>query len=251
LTPLPTDLVHPSRQQTVFVAGGSGIIGQAICRYFGDRQWHVGIHYYRNHESANNTAQHIHDVGGTAELYQANIQDYSQCEAMLQTFHEQSHQCNVLIWAIGVSESQLLARTTPESWTTHITTNLTGCFQFLKASGAIFERQHHGSVILIGSLSGILGTVGQAAYAASKSGLIGLMKSVAKEWAPWHIRVNAIFPGWHASPLSKAAYSPEKNFDNHLLKNTPATTDVAKAVFELALMESMSGQIWNLDSRIW
>jgi len=251
LTPSHTQNIRPSPELTVFVAGGSGVIGKAICRYFGMHRWHVGIHYHHNYESARHTAQHIHDTGGTADLYQANVQNYTQCQNMTRHFQEHSQQYKVLIWAIGFSESQLLARTTPESWTNHLTTNLTGCYHLLKAAAPNFERQQYGSVVLIGSLSGVLGTTGQSAYAASKAGLIGLMKSVAKEWAPWNIRVNALFPGWQASPLSGTAESHERNLDNHLLKITPAITDVAKVVYDLALMESMSGQVWNLDSRVW
>ncbi|WP_447968180.1 SDR family NAD(P)-dependent oxidoreductase [Nitrospira sp. M1] len=251
LTQPPTHIVRPSRQQTVFVAGGSGVIGQAICRCFGQHQWQVGIHYHCNHESAEQISQAVHTAGGTATLYQANVQDHAHTRTMMQHFVEKHEQLDVLVWAVGIAESHLLARTSTESWTKHITTNLTGCFQLLKAAAPTFERQQHGSVVLIGSLSGVLGTSGQTAYATSKAGLMGLMKSVAREWAPWNIRVNAVFPGWHTSPLARAAYSHERIRDTHLLNNTPNTENVANMIYEVALTENLSGQIWNLDSRIW
>ncbi len=243
---MPTQEKTPS----VLVAGGSGILGGAICHWFGKHHWHVGIQYYRNNESATLVSQAIHKAGGTAISYQSNVQDDAQTQNMLQSFLEQHYQINVLIWTIGISESQLLMRTTTELWANHVNTNLTGCFRLLKAAAPIFERQQHGSVVIVGSLSGMQGSAGQAAYAASKAGLIGLMKSVAKEWAPWNIRVNAIFPGWHASPLSGTAFPTDAEKTNHLLKNTPTTEDVAKIVYELALMKSVSGQVWNLDSRM-
>lgn len=170
---------------------------------------------------------------------------------MVQHFVEQHKHLDVLIWSVGIAESHVLARTSTESWTTHITTNLTGCFQLLKATAPIFERQQHGSVVLMGSLSGDVGTTGQTAYATSKAGLMGLMKSVAREWAPWNIRVNAVFPGWHASPLTGTAYPQPGNREHHLFQDFLTTDDVAKAVYTLACMENMSGQIWNLGSRVW
>ncbi len=240
----------PKNASTVLVAGGSGVIGQASCRYFGKHRWHVGIHYHSNLESAKYTSKIIQDTGGTATVYKANVQAPSHTCSMVQRFIEHHERMDVLIWAIGIAQSQLLMRTTAESWNSHMLTNFTGCFQLLKAAAPIFERQQQGSVVIVGSLSGIQGTSGQAAYAASKAGLIGLMKSVAKEWAPWNIRVNAIFPGWHASPLSGTAFPKEAELQNHLLKNTPATEDIAKVVYDLALMKGISGQVWNLDSRI-
>ena len=76
------------------------------------------------------------------------------------------------------------------------------------------------------------------------------MKSVAKEWAPWNIRVNTIFPGWHRSPLSGKALSRADTLGSHVLTTRPAITDVAAAVYQLAAMEGISGQVWNMDSRV-
>ncbi|MGB0911291.1 MAG: SDR family NAD(P)-dependent oxidoreductase [Nitrospirales bacterium] len=243
-------MILSSCNSTVLVAGGSGVIGQTICRCFGKQHWHVGIQYSQNEQSARQTVQEIHEFGGNATLHKGNVQDHAQTHAMIECFIKEHERLDVLVWAIGISESQLLMRTTPDSWNNHIATNLTGCFNLLNAVAPIFEQQQHGSVVMIGSLSGTQGTMGQAAYAASKAGLIGLMKSVAQEWAPWNIRVNAIFPGWHASPLSGTVFPTDTELSNHLLKKTPDTEDVAKGVYDLARMKSVSGQVWNLDSRI-
>ncbi len=239
------------QSRCVFVAGGSGVIGKAISQHFGECQWHVGVHYHRNHESAEHTARVIHKAGGSVSLHQANVHNHTQIQTMIRLFLEQQKQLDVVIWAIGISESRLLARTTVESWSNQLITNLTGCFNLLQAVAPIFERQQHGSVIIVGSLSGIQGKTGQAAYAASKAGLIGFMKSVAKEWATWNVRVNVIFPGWHASPLAGTAYPGEADLSDHLLNGTPTAENIAKAAYHLAVMEGISGQVWNLDSRIW
>ena len=234
----------------ILVAGGSGVIGQAIAQEFGEHQWHVGVQYNQNYKAAQDTVRFIQTSGGTSTIYQANIQDLAQTQNMVQRFIEEHQQLHALIWAIGISESQLLVRTTSESWHKLMTTNLTGCFQLLKAAAPVFSRQRHGSVVLIGSFSGAQGKTGQTAYAASKAGLIGLMKSVAKEWAPWNIRINAVFPGWHRSPLSGKFFPHSEELESHVFKTTPAISDVAAAVYQLVTMEGISGQIWNMDSRV-
>ena len=139
----------------------------------------------------------------------------------------------------------------PESWADILSINLTGMFNVFKAVGPIFQHQHHGAVIIIGSLSSMLGSQGQTAYAASKAGLIGFMKTVAREWGGDNIRVNAIFPGWHTSPLSGTAFPDTSELDDHVLGKTTTPEAVAQAVYNLSQMNDVSGQIWNLDSRIW
>ena len=233
------------------VAGGSGVIGGAICHHFARYEWHVGIHYHVNQKSAEQTYQHIFDHGGSAKLYQANIQDPQKSQDLIQNFTDTHEQLNTLIWAIGTAKSQLLTKISQDSWTDQLETNLTGCFNLLKAAAPIFEQQQQGSVVIVGSLSSMQGSAGQSAYATSKAGLIGLLKTVAKEWAPWNIRVNMVFPGWQSSPLSGEAFPDDAKLKSHLLRRTPEIKDIAKAVYDLALLENISGQIWNLDSRIW
>ena len=246
---LETDPLYPKR--TILIAGGSGVIGRAMCHHFARHDWHVGIHYHDNQKSAEQTFKNILRMDGTAKLYQANIQDPRETRDLIQNFTDTHGQLNTLVWAIGTAKSQLLVKTSMDSWTDHLETNLTGCFNLLKAAAPIFQKQQQGSVVIVGSLSSIQGSAGQSAYASSKAGLIGLLKTVAKEWAPWNIRVNMIFPGWHSSPLSGDAFPDQTELESHLFRRTPAIENIAKAVYELALLKDVSGQTWNLDSRIW
>jgi 3-oxoacyl-[acyl-carrier protein] reductase len=103
----------------------------------------------------------------------------------------------------------------------------------------------------VGSLSGEQGVAGQAAYAASKAGLLGLMRTAAREWGAFNIRVNGIFPGWHLSRLSEPGWHSVMEHRIHTLHRTPSLKDVANSVYHLALSPGTSGQVWNLDSRIW
>ena len=240
-----------SQAPSVLVFGGSGVIGNQVCQKFGKEQWKVCLHYYSNRTLGEQTAQAIQEHGRKVALDRANVQYPQEIDHLVKSFIAQVGRLDVLVYAVGLGTNRLLARTTSESWTDLLTVNLTGCFYVLKSVGPIFEQQQDGTVIILGSLSSFMGSSGQAAYAASKAGLIGLMKTAAREWGGYNIRVNAIFPGWQASPLSGTAFPDSTELDDHVLGRTSSPEEVAKAVYQLSQMKDVSGQVWNLDSRIW
>lgn len=235
----------------VIVFGGSGIIGGAIATAFGQHGWTVGIHYHHHQLAAKDTATTVHEAGGKGFLYQADVADFSQVHTAVQDFLLTHRTIDVLIWAVGVGSSTLLIKTSPENWIRTIQTNLTGAYHVLKAIAPVFEQQKDGVVILVGSLSAEQGREGQAAYAASKAGLLGLMRTAAQEWGDWNIRVNVIFPGWHRSALSEPGLHSAMELHSHTLNRPPSLAYVATSVYHLALSPDISGQVWNLDSRIW
>lgn len=238
-------------RSNVMVFGGSGVIGGAIATVFGRQGWRVGLHYHRHHTVAKETASMITKAGGESHLYQADVTNSVQIQAILQEFIQSHHSLHVMVWAVGMGSSKLLLKTSPEEWTRILHTNLTGAFTVLKAMAPIFKQQLNGAVILVGSLSAEQGVAGQAAYAASKAGLGGLMYSVAKEWGAFNIRVNMVFPGWHLSRLSKPGWDAAMEPRNHTLHRTPSLQHMATSIYHMAVSPDTSGQIWNLDSRIW
>ena len=233
------------------VFGGSGVIGGAIAKAFGQKGWMVGIHYHQHQAAAVEIGATVKNAGGKSHLYQADVTNPSQVRNVLQDFVRSHGSLHVLVWAVGAGSSLLLIKTSPEDWTQTLRTNLTGAYHVLHAIAPIFARQKDGSVILVGSLSGEQGLAGQAAYAASKAGLVGLMQTAAQEWGSFNIRVNVIFPGWHLSPLSKSGLPLAMEHHTHTLHRTPSLTYVATSVYHLAVSPDTSGQVWNLDSRIW
>ena len=244
------DKCTKDKHSSILVFGGSGVIGRAIAKEFGQQGWSVGIQYCRNQSSAEETATVIKKTNELVRLYQANVDSPSQISKLFQTFVEDFESLTLLVWAIGIAPAKLLIRTTSNEWTQTLQTNLTGAFHVLKKAGLIFEKQRDGAVVFIGSLSSEHGLSGQTAYAASKAGLMGLMRSTAREWGNWNIRVNAIFPGWHSSPLSNSGINSALAHHTHVLNQTPSLKSVAANVYHLASTPSISGQIWNLDSRI-
>ena len=239
-----------NKATNILILGGSGVIGSAIAKEFGQRGWSVGIHYCQNLASATTIASTMEQSTKKAVLYQMDVNDPFQIKALFQSFLLDHGSLTLLVWAIGIAPSKLLIKTTSEEWDQTLRTNLTGAFYVLKEAGQIFERQRYGAVVLIGSRSGEQGMPGQAAYAASKAGLIGLMRSAAREWGNLNIRINAIFPGWHSSPLAEPGRNFSMAHQTHILNRAPSLESVATNVYHLAENLDISGQIWDLDNRI-
>ena len=235
----------------VLIFGGSGTLGKAMAMEFAKHGWTVGVHYHQNSTQAKKTVSAIKGNGGAGFLYQADVTNPHQVKFLMQKFIQDHGHLHVAIWSVGRTISQLAVKTTSSAWQDIIQTNLTGAFHVLKEVGAIFEEQRKGAIILIGSLSGQQGTAGQTAYAGSKAGLIGLMKTAAREWGDFNIRVNVIFPGWISSPLSESYFDSVLRQTPHTLQRTPSLEHIARTVYHLALAEDTSGQVWNLDSRLW
>jgi 3-oxoacyl-[acyl-carrier protein] reductase len=186
--------------------------------------------------------------GGDAAAYQADIQDAGQVASMVEALLHRWERLDTMICNAGSASSRLLLRLDRAEWTSVIETNLTGTFHCLKAAAVPMLERGQGSLIVIGSFSSLHGRAGQAAYAASKAGLIGLVKTAAREWGPRNVRVNLVFPGRHATAL--AGPSEETAISDHVLQRTPDLQGVARAIYQLALLPDASGQIWNLDSRL-
>jgi len=234
---------------TVLVTGASGGIGRAVCLAFGAAGWRVGVHYRTRAREAARTAALVRRRGGVALCLHADIRDGKQTQEMVNRFVDRWGRLDVLVCNAGVTSSELVLRVKAEAWAAVVETNLTGTFHCLQAAGPVMTRQRDGAVIVVGSLAGLRGAVGQAAYAASKAGLMGLVKTAAQEWGKQNVRVNMALPGWHKTALSGSAFPDEVPAD-HVLGRTPSLEDVACSIYRLALLSDSSGQIWNLDSRI-
>jgi 3-oxoacyl-[acyl-carrier protein] reductase len=209
------------------------------------------VHFRERKDEAASVAASVESVGGEAVCYQADIRKAHQVTTMVRNLVHHWGHLDVMICNAGIASSRLLLRLSPEEWASVIETNLTGTFHCLQAVGQHMLERGQGTVIIIGSFAGIHGQPGQAAYAASKAGLLGLIKTAAREWGPSNVRVNAVFPGRHSTELAATSQSHPVGTDAHVLCRTPDLSEVARSVYQLALMRDASGQVWNLDSRIF
>ena len=236
--------------QAVLVTGASGGIGRAISLAFAEAGWSVGVHYHRNTAAAEETLTQVVAAGGTGTLYEADIRESRAVEQMVEASCRQVPVPSVFVCNAGIGGSHLLLRQREENWAEVIATNLTGTFRCLRAMAPPLLAQGGGSIVVIGSYAGRHGSSGQAAYAASKAGLIGLVHSAAFEWGAGNVRVNLLLPGWQKTKLSEGAMPATDNWNDHALGRPPSREEVAKTVFHLAQLKDVSGQVWNCDSRI-
>lgn len=235
----------------VLVIGGSGGIGGAICRAFGQAGWHVGIQFCLNKASAEETLQDVIAARGTGDMHQADVRDPPSVQRMAALFAQQTPSAlsSVLIYAAGIGSGSLLQRQGEADWSDIMAINLTGVFHCLQAIAPMFIERGQGSIVVLGSRAGFGGAAGQAAYAASKAGLIGLVKSAALEWGGFDIRINLVLPGWQRTSLSQGAFPELAGWKDHALRRPPSCKEVASTVLHLAQLRDVSGQVWNCDSR--
>ena len=236
-------------QKAVLVTGASGGIGRAISLAFAAAGWSVGVHYHRNKSAAEDTLTQVVDAGGAGALYEADIREPYAVQQMVEASCRLIPIPSVFICNAGIGGSSLVLRQQEEDWTEVLATNLTGTFHCLRAMAPPLLAGGGGSIVVIGSHAGYHGSIGQAAYAASKAGLIGLVKCAAQEWGPQNIRVNLLLPGWQRTELSKGTMPESVGWTNHALRRPPSIEEIAKTVLHLAQLTGVGGQVWNCDSR--
>ncbi|MDH5739818.1 MAG: SDR family oxidoreductase [Nitrospira sp.] len=233
----------------VLITGASGGIGQAICEAFGKVGWYVGVHYYRNKPAAEETLRQVLDAGGIGDLYPADIREGESVRRMVDRFSDHTSGPLAVVCNAGIGQSTLLVRHSEEIWDNVIATNLTGTFHCLRAIAPLLIARGGGSIIVIGSHTGFHGATGQSAYATSKAGLIGLVRTAALEWGPQNIRVNLVLPGWQKTELTEGIFPEGRGWLDHALNRPPNIQEVVGTILHLAQLNDVSGQVWNCDSR--
>ena len=246
-TTLPHHRAGSSR--AALVTGASGGIGRAISVAFASAGWHVGVHYHRNKPAAEETVRFVVAAGGSGDLYQADIRDAQSIRQVVQVFCRTAPAPTAFVCNAGIAASHLVMRQPEDNWAEVLAVNLTGTFHCLRAMAPPLVAAGGGSIVVVGSHAGFHGTAGQAAYAASKAGLIGLIKSAAQEWGPQNVRVNLVLPGWQQTGLAEGAIPESGAWQDHALAWPPALDEVARTIVHLAQCDGVSGQVWNCDSR--
>ncbi len=234
---------------TVLVTGASRGIGKAIAISLGSEGAEVVINYANSPSKAEEVVSQIKSSGGSAYSIQANISDESSVNDLIKTVLEKSGKIDVLVNNAGITRDGLLMRMKSEDWLSVIQLNLSGVFFCTKAVSRSMLKQKQGRIINITSVVGLIGNAGQANYAAAKSGVIGLTKSAAKEFASRGITVNAVAPGFIETDMTKNLNTDE------IISNIPLGTlgkpeDIAGTVRFLAADPAaayITGQVIQVD----
>jgi 3-oxoacyl-[acyl-carrier protein] reductase len=225
------------------VTGGSRGIGRAIVEEFAAKGYQVAFTYAGNRAAAESLA----DV---AKAYQADARDFSCAEQVVADVQTGLGPIDVLVNNAGIKRDGALHNMDPAAWREVIDTNLTGTFNYTRAVMKHLIR-HGGSVVNITSVSGIIGMAGQTNYSASKAGVIGFTKALAREVARFGVRVNAVAPGFIDTDMTASIddNARKKLYAQIPLGKTGTTSQVARAVIYLASEDAgyITGQVLTMD----
>ncbi len=178
------------------VTGASKGIGRAVALRLGEQGVGVAVNYNSSPEEADRTVDGLHEFGVDAFPVQADVSDLEQVARMIDEVNERFDQIDILVNNAGIISDSLLVRMSDEAWDRVIATNLNGMFYCTRAVVRQMIRRRWGRIINIGSVVGIRGNIGQTNYSASKAGMIGFTKALAKEVATRGITVNTVTPGY-------------------------------------------------------
>jgi 3-oxoacyl-[acyl-carrier protein] reductase len=194
-------------------------------------------------------------IGKGAVPLKADVSRSDEVDSMANTLLGRWGQINILVNNAGITRDQLLVRMKPSGWQEVLDVNLTGAFHCARSVAKPMMKQREGCIINISSVAGVAGNPGQANYAASKAGLIGLTKALAKELAAWKIRVNAVAPGYISTEMTLRLPDKVKEEVRGLipLDRFGAPEDVAWAVFFLAspAADYITGQVLNVNGGLY
>ncbi len=238
-------------RKTAIVTGASRGIGRAIALKLASQGAAVVINYNGSEDKAREVEQEILAQGGKASIYQCNVADYDQCEKFIQDVIGTYGSLDILVNNAGITKDGLLMKMKEEDFDQVLDTNLKGAFHTIRSAIRQMAKQRSGRIINMSSVSGVTGNAGQANYAASKAGLIGLTKAAAREVASRGITVNAIAPGFIETDMTNVLSDKvkEASVAQIPLGKFGKPEQVAAAVAFLASEEAgyITGQVIHVD----
>lgn len=233
------------------VTGAGRGIGREIALTLAKNGATVIVNYNGSKESADAVVTQIKENGGSAEAVQCNVSDFSASEEFVKQVLAKYKKVDILVNNAGVTRDNLIMRMSEEDYDAVLDTNLKGAFNMIRHLSRSFIKQRGGKIINISSVSGVLGNAGQANYSASKAGLIGLTKSVAREFASRGINVNAVAPGFIDTDMTKNMTEDAKKELNNMIPmgKMGTTKNIADLVLFLAGEQSdyITGQVICVD----
>lgn len=238
------------KNKVAIITGASQGIGKGMAETFSKAGAHVAC-VSRNKDNLKSVADSLIENGGAASFYTCDVSSLDAFQNTIKEIVENHGSVDILVNNAGVCKDKLIMRMSEDDWNKVININLNGAFNGIKAVSQIMIKQRAGRIINISSIVGLIGNPGQANYAASKAGLIGLSKSAAKELAPRGITVNAIAPGYIATDMTNQITDQAKE---NLITKIPlgrigSPSDIAASALFLASDEAgyITGQTLTVD----
>jgi 3-oxoacyl-[acyl-carrier protein] reductase len=231
------------------VTGGSRGIGRAIALKFAENGADVAILYAGNQEAAEKTLSEIKALGVNGWAYKCNVADFAECKSVVSGALKEMGGADILVNNAGITRDGLIFSMKEADYDDVLDTNLKGAFNMIKNCYANFLKRRSGRIINISSVVGIMGNGGQANYSASKAGLIGLTKSVARELAARNVCCNAIAPGYVETEMT-AELGGAENYGSMIpLGRAAKPEDIANCALFLASDASsyITGEVIRVD----
>ena len=237
--------------KVALVTGASRGIGRQTAITLAAYGATVIVNYTGSREKAEEVAAQITENGGNAAVYGCNVSDYPAVEAMMKELVQKYGRIDILVNNAGITRDGLLMKMSEEDYDTVLDTNLKGTFNCIKHISRQMLKQRSGRIINLSSVVGVYGNAGQVNYSASKAGVIGITKSVAKELGSRGITVNAVAPGFIITEMTDAMPEDAKKqvSDRIAMKRLGEVADVAEAVAFLASDKAayITGQVICVD----
>ena len=239
------------KDKCALVTGGNRGIGREIALKLGSLGAKVIVNYRKDEEGALEVVDTIMKNGGEALALKGDVSSYEEAEALIKKSKEAFNNIDILVNNAGITKDKLLLRMKEEDFDSVIDVNLKGTFNCIKHITPIMLKQKGGVIVNISSVIGLIGNAGQSNYAASKAGIIGITKSIAKELGGKSIRVNAVAPGFIKTDMTEVLSDEVKDRlkDSIPLKRLGEGKDVAEVVAFLCSEGAsyITGQVINVD----
>ena len=237
--------------KVAFITGATRGIGRAIALELAKEGYNIALNYRTENEALENLKKEISEIGVECYPVQGDVSKAEDSERMTKEIIEHFEQIDVLVNNAGITKDNLILRMKEEEFTDVINVNLVGTFNITKNVIKYMTKKRYGKIINLSSVVGISGNAGQSNYAASKAGIIGFTKSIAKELASRNITANAVAPGFIQTDMTNVLKDEVKEAIEGTipLKRLGTAEDVAKVVKFLASEESsyITGQVINVD----
>ena len=221
-----------NEKRVALVTGAGRGIGATIARTLAADNTDIAVVDYGEESSAAEALQAIAEAGAAVRYYRCDVSDFSAAKAVADSVAKDFGKIDILVNNAGVTADKLIMRMSEEDWDRVLSINLKGCFNMVKHVTPYMMRKRYGRIVSISSVVGLMGNAGQANYAASKAGIIGLTKTVAKEFGSRGITANAVAPGFIKTAMTDALTEEQKQAMYKMipLGRLGETQDIADAV---------------------
>ncbi len=237
--------------KSAIVTGGSLGIGTAIALKLAEYGANVAINYRKHKDEAEEVVSKVEAMGRKGLVVQADISSFNEAEKMVNKVISEFDGIDILVNNAGINWDGVIWKMTEEQWDRVIEVNLKGYFNYIRAVAPIFREQKSGKIVNVTSINGIRGKFGQANYSASKAGIIGLTKTVARELGKYGINVNAVAPGLIETDMVREAPENVRQMalEEIVLKRIGQPEEVANVVAFLCsdLARHITGEVIKVD----